>query len=184
MSTTIQPMTAEELLMMPKDGFRYELVKGELKKMSPAGFNHGVVGMSLGVLLAQHVKANKLGVVCLAETGFKIATDPDTVLAPDVSFVRRERIPQSGLPKAYFAGPPDLAVEVVSPGDTKKEVSEKVEDWLAAGAQAVWVVNPQRLTVTIHRPQMEAVTLGEDDELDGQDVVPGVRCRVAEIFAD
>jgi Uma2 family endonuclease len=182
MSTTIHLMAAEELLKMPKDGCRYELVKGELKKMSPAGFDHGVVGMSLGLLLAQYVKAHNLGVVCLAETGFKIETDPDTVLAPDVSFVRHERIPPSGRPKAYFPGAPDLAVEVVSPGDTKKEVSGKVVDWLAAGARAVWVINPKRRIVTIHRPLLAVITLDENDELDGQDVVPGFRCRVSEIF--
>ncbi len=183
MSTTVQVMTADELLLMPKDGFRYELVKGELKKMSPAGFEHGVIGMNLGMLLARYVKANKLGDVCLAETGFKIASAPDTVLAPDVSFVRRERIPESGRPQAFYPGAPDLAVEVVSPGDTKKEVAGKVEDWLAAGCQAVWVINSKRRTVVIHRPQTEALTLTEDDELDGQDVVPGFRCSVSEIFA-
>ncbi|HEX7998423.1 MAG TPA: Uma2 family endonuclease [Pyrinomonadaceae bacterium] len=183
MSTITQSVTAEELLKMPKDGFRYELVKGELKKMSPAGFEHGAVGMTLAMLLAQYVKANNLGVVCLAETGFKIASDPDTVLAPDAAFVRRERLPASGLPKAFWPGAPDLAVEVVSPGDTAKEVAGKVEQWLAAGASAVWVVNPKRLTVTIHRPQIEALTLSEADELDGQDVAPGFRCRVSEIFA-
>lgn len=182
MSTTIQPTTADELLKMPKDGFRYELVKGELKKMSPAGFEHGVVGMNIGMLLARHVKANNLGVVCLAETGFKIASNPDTVLAPDVSFVRRERIPQSGRLTAFYPSAPDLAVEVVCPGDTKKEVAGKVEDWLAAGSGALWVVNPKQRTVTIHRPQGEALTFSETDELDGQDVVDGFRCRVSEIF--
>lgn len=182
MSTTIQPMTAEELLLMKKDGFRYELVKGELKKMSPAGFEHGVVGMNMALLLSQHVKANNLGVICLAETGFKIETDPDTVLAPDVAFLRRERIQQTGRPKAFYPGAPDLAVEVVSPGDTKREVAEKVEGWLAAGSGAVWVVNPKPRTNAIHRTQTEVLTLGEDDELDGQDVVPGFRCRVSEIF--
>lgn len=183
MSTTVQVTTAEELLLMPKDGFRYELVKGELKKMSPAGFEHGAVAVNVAILLGQYVKANNLGVVLAAETGFKLASDPDTVLAPDVSFVRRERIPQSGLPKAFYPGAPDLAVEVVSPGDTRKEVAGKVEDWLAAGSRAVWVINPKRRTVVIHRPQTEAVTLGEMDELDGQDVVPGFRCSVSEIFA-
>jgi Uma2 family endonuclease len=183
MSTTIQPTTAEELLMMPKDGFRYELVKGELKKMSPAGVEHGAVAVNLTILLGQYVKANNLGIVLAAETGFKLAIDPDTVLAPDVSFVRRERIPQSGLPKAFYPGAPDLAVEVVSPGDTKKEIEGKVEEWLAAGASAVWVVDPKRRTVIVHRLRAEAITLGETDELDGQDVVPGFRCNVSEIFA-
>ena len=183
MSTTIQPVTADELLMMPKDGFRYELVKGELKKTLPAGFEHGAVAVNLTILLGQYVKANRLGVVLAAETGFKLASNPDTVLAPDVSFVRRERIPQSGRPKAFYPGAPDLAVEVVSPGDTKKEVAGKVTDWLAAGAGAVWIVDPKRRTVTVYLQQAEAVTLGETDELNGQDVVPGFRCNVSEIFA-
>jgi Uma2 family endonuclease len=183
MSTTIQPTTAEELLKMPKDGFRYELVKGELKKMSPAGIEHGAVAVNLTIILGQYVKANQLGIVCAAETGFKIASAPDTVLAPDISFVRGERIPESGLPKAFWPGAPDLAVEVVSPGDARKEVAKKVEDWLAAGARAVWVVNPKLRSVEVHRPAAAALMLDETDELDGQDVVPGFRCRVAEIFA-
>jgi Uma2 family endonuclease len=182
MSTAVQPMTAEELFKMKKDGFRYELVQGELKKMSPAGFDHGAVTINLSTILAQHVKANKLGVICAAETGFKIATDPDTVLAPDISFVRCERIPPSGRPKAFWPGAPDLAVEVVSPGDSKKKVAQKVEDWLAAGSSAFWVINPGQRTVTLHRPLAETITLDENAELDGQDVVPGFRCRVSEIF--
>jgi Uma2 family endonuclease len=104
------------------------------------------------------------------------------VLAPDVSFVRGERIPESGLPTAFWPGAPDLAVEVISPRDTAKEVAGKVEDWLAAGSRAVWVVNPKRRTVMAHRPQAEVITLGDDDEFEGQDVVPGFRCRVSEIF--
>jgi Uma2 family endonuclease len=103
MSATTQPMTAEELLLMPRGKFRYELLKGELRKMSPAGSEHGAVIINLTLPLAQHVKANKLGVVFGAETGFKIARNPDTVLAPDIAFVRLERIPESGIPKAGTA---------------------------------------------------------------------------------
>jgi Uma2 family endonuclease len=182
MSTTTQPMTADELFMMPDDEFRYELVKGELIKMSPAGSEHGAIIINLTLPLAQHVKANNLGVVFGAETGFKIAKNPDTVRAPDIAFVRRERIPESGIPKEFWPGAPDLAVEVLSPGDKMKEVDEKVVDWLASGASAVWVVNPKRKSVTVHRSQKDAQTLLEDDELDGQDVVSGFRCRVVDIF--
>ena len=182
MSTIARPMTADELLMMKRGEFRYELIKGELKRMSPAGSEHGAIIVNLTLLLAQHVKANKLGVVFGAETGFKIASSPDTVRAPDIAFVRRERIPESGLPKEFWPGAPDLAVEVLSPGDRIKAVEEKVGDWLAAGASAVWVVDPKRKSVTVHGSSKDTRTLLEDDELDGQTVVSGFRCRVADIF--
>jgi Uma2 family endonuclease len=92
-------MTAEELLSFSDDGYRYELVKGELRKMPPAGFEHGVRGVGLTWRLAQYVETNRLGRVTAAETGFKIATDPDTVRAPDIGFVRADRIPDGELPK-------------------------------------------------------------------------------------
>lgn len=182
MSATTQLMTAEELLLLPRGGFRYELLKGELKKMSPAGSEHGAIIVNVTLLVGQHVKSKKLGVVFGAETGFKIEENPDTVLAPDVAFVRRERIPETGIPKKYWPGAPDLAVEVLSPGDTVSEVDEKVDKWLASGASAVWIVNPKRRSVTVYRAQNDAVILMENDELDGQDIVPGFRCRIAEIF--
>jgi Uma2 family endonuclease len=182
MGTTTQLMTAEELLKLTRGEFRYELVKGELRKMSPAGSEHGAIIVNLTSPLDQYVKANQLGRVFGAETGFKLASDPDTVRALDIAFVRRERIPPTGIPKEYWPGAPDLAIEVLSPRDTVYAVDEKVEEWLAAGARAVWVVNPKRRTVTVYRPQAKAFTLADNEELDGQEVVPGFRCRVAEIF--
>jgi len=134
------------------------------------------------VLLGQHVKSNNLGVCFGAETGFKIASDPDTVRAPDVAFVRREKIPESGITKKFWPGAPDLAVEVPSPGDTYAEVEEKVEDWLAAGARAVWIVNPKRRSVSVYRSMTDVTRLSDADELEGVDVVPGFRCKVSEIF--
>ena len=139
--------------------------------------------MNLATPLAQHVKMHGLGVVCGAETGFRLASDPDTVLAPDIGFVRRDRLPASGLPAGYWPGAPDLAVEVLSPGDTIFEVDEKVATWLAAGAAAVWVVNPKRRTVTTHRAGAAPLTLSEDETLAGDDVVAGFRLPVTEIFA-
>jgi Uma2 family endonuclease len=182
MTTTLQRSTASELFGMPDDGFRYELVKGELRRMSPSGWRHGVVVVNVTLLLGQYVKTTKLGVCCGAETGFKIASDPDTVRAPDLGFVSRERIPGGGVPKTFWPGAPDLAVEVLSPGDTRREVDEKVADWLEAGARAVWVVNPKRLSVSVYRSMTDVTRLSEGDELDGGDVVPGFRCKVSEIF--
>ena len=182
MSTTLQQVTADELFAMPKDGFRYELVKGELRKMSPAGTEHGAIIFNLSILLGQHIKANNLGQGFGAETGFKLATNPDTVRAADIAFVRRERIPATGIPKNFWQIAPDLAVEVLSPGDTLEEVEEKVEDWLAAGTRAVWVVSPKRRSVTVYRSMTDVTRLSEADELDGGDVVPGFRCKVTEFF--
>ena len=182
MSTTTQLMTADELLKLPRGSFRYRLVKGELITMSPSGSEYGVIVVNLTVLLGQYVKANKLGIVFGAETGFKIEENPDTVLAPDVAFISREHIPESGIPKKYWSGAPDLAVEVLSPGDTTREVEKKVNQWLTAGARLVWTINPGRKSVTVHQASRDTFTLSEKDELDGEDIVPGFRCRLSEIF--
>jgi Uma2 family endonuclease len=182
MSTTHTMVTADELFMMPDDGFRYELVQGELRRMPPAGSEHGAVIMNIGTPLDQFVKAHGLGVVFGAETGFKIASEPDTVRAPDLAFVRRERIPEEGIPRGFWPGAPDLAVEVISPGDTYTEVEEKVNDWLNAGTHIVLVLNPRTRTVTVYTSHTDVARLTESDTLDGDELLPGFTCRVAELF--
>jgi Uma2 family endonuclease len=176
-------VTADELFRMPEDGYRYALVRGGLLRMTPAGFDHGAVIMNLAVPLGQHVKTGRLGVVCGAETGFVLERQPDTVLAPDIAFVRRERIPAAGRPGTFWDGPPDLAVEVRSPGDSRKEVAGKVAAWLASGTLAVWVVDPSDASVTIHLPHRTPRRLAESDGLDGAPLLPGFRLPVQEIFA-
>ncbi len=182
MSTTTLLMTAEELLAMPDDGFRYELVEGELRRMSPAGHSHGRIGMMLALALGQYVKDKKLGSTYLAETGFKLKTNPDTVRAPDVSFIRQERVEQIGNTEGFWPGAPDLAVEVNSPGDKVGEVEEKVKEWLSAGARLVWVVSPKLRAVTVYRSLTDISTLTEKDMLDGGEVTPGFQFPVAELF--
>jgi Uma2 family endonuclease len=182
-ATEIKLMTADELFEMPNDGSRYELVRGELKRMSPAGDEHGRVGMKLAIPLGYHVEQNDLGQLYLAETGFLITTNPDTVRAPDIAFVRMERIQETPKVKSYRPGAPDLAVEVTSPGDTVSEVEEKVTEWLEAGARLVWIVSPKMKAVTVYRSLTNIVTLTEKDTLDGGEVVPGFQIAVAEIFA-
>lgn len=175
-------LTAEDLLALPDDGFRHELVNGELTTMTPAGSEHGIIAMRLATRVGPYVEARDLGEVFTAETGFKIASDPDTVRAPDLAFVRRERIPESGIPKGFWPGAPDLAAEVVSPGDTYEEVEEKVAQWLGAGTLLVWVVNPRHRTVAVRSTSDEVRILSETDELHGGDVLPGFTCSVAELF--
>jgi Uma2 family endonuclease len=183
MSTTTQLMTAEELLKLPRGQFRYELVEGELRQMSPAGHNHGRIVVRLTLPLAQHVADHNPGEVYAAETGFKLKTNPDTVRAPDVSFIRRERVEEVGETEGFWPGAPDLAVEVNSPGDTIREVEEKVEEWLNAGTSLVWVVSPKLRTVTAYRSLTDIVTLTERDALDGGDVIHGFQYPVAKLFA-
>ena len=182
MSITTSIVTADELLRMPDDGYRYELVKGELRKMTPAGGPHGKVANRTGWLLTQHVEPNQLGVVFAAETGFRLAVDPDTVRAPDVAFVSRERIQRIGIPEGYWPGAPDLAIEVVSPGDTYIEVEDKVMEWLSAGTRMVVVINSVKRSVSIYRG-LKATLLTENDVLSGQDVVPGWSVPVKDLFA-
>lgn len=181
MSTTTQLTTAGELLQL-NDDFRYELVKGELRKMSPAGSEHGAIIMRLAIPLGAHVQSNKLGVLFGAETGFKLAENPDTVRAPDIAFVSRERIPAGGIPKEFWPGAPDLAVEVNSPGDTVSEVEQKVDEYLQCGARLVWVVSPKLRAVTVYRSLTDIRVLTENDALEGGDVVPGFSFAVREIF--
>lgn len=183
MTITQQAMTADELLHLPDDGGRYELVRGELRRMAPSSFAHGRRSIKIGASLEWHVEANNLGVVCGAEAGFWLSREPDTVRAPDASFVSRERVEAVGEVAGYWPGAPDLAAEVVSRNDLYTEVEEKVIEWLDAGTRMVVVINPRKRTVTVYRSRTEIAILTEGDTLDGADVVPGWRLPVAAIFA-
>ena len=182
MITQTKPVTAEELLHQPSDGYRYELVKGELKKMAPAGYEHGTLAAIFTGLLISHVRAQKLGMVTAAETGFKLSTDPDTVRAPDVAFISQKRLDEAGPVRGYWPGAPDLAVEVVSPGDLYTEVGEKVAEWLGAGSRMVAVVNPRNKQVLVHTSPTDVKVLGLGDTLEGGEVVPGWTLSVEELF--
>jgi len=181
---TTTPVTAEQLLRMPDDGCRYELVRGDLRKTTLAGWKHGLVAGHLHALLGEHVLKINAGMILGGMPGFLLERDPDTVRAPDVAFIRNDHLPVTPPQEAYWPGPPDLAVEVVSPGDTVKEIDDKVQAWLDAGAMMVWVVSPSWRTVTVYRSASRIALLTENDELRGEDVVPGFSCRVAEIFAN
>ena len=183
MTTREKLYTAEDLLRLPDDGTRHELVRGELKTMSPAGNEHGYVALRIGRLLGNHVEENRLGRTSAAGTGFKIASDPDTVRAPDAAFVSRERLERGGEVEGFWPGAPDLVAEAVSPGDTHAEVVEKALSWLDAGCRMVLVAEPGRKVVTVYRSRENIRILAGDEFVDCADVVPGLRLPVAEIFA-
>jgi Uma2 family endonuclease len=176
MTTTTQLMTAEELMDLEGPN-RHELIKGELLTMPPPKFEHGRIVANLTMLLLQHVKANQLGAVC-TEAGYKLESHPDTVLAPDVSFVAKDRVVR---PEGYYLAPPDVAVEVLSPSDRRSRVEWKTNLWLSLGAKSVWVINPKLRTVEVLRDGGERKLFRESDELV-DDTVPGFRVTVSEIF--
>ena len=182
MVTTTRPMTAEELLDLPDDGFRYELIRGKLRKRLPAGQNHGRYAMNIGLSLGGYAKANRLGKSYIADTGYILATDPDHVLALDFAFISNERLNEIGESDGFAQGAPDIAVEVISPNDRYTEVEEKVEDWLNAGCRAVIIVNSRRQTVNLHRSPTDVTTLTKSDTLEISDIVPGWRMPIEAIF--
>ena len=176
-------MTAEELFVVSSDDCKYELIAGTLVRMSPTGATHGAVSARVAWLLVEYVEAHRLGVVCGAETGFILRRHPDTVRAPDVSFVSKDRVAAAGQPESYWPLAPDLAVEVLSPSDRRADVQAKLEDYFRAGSRLVWVIDPSARTVVVHRSPSDSTRLTEADELTGGTVLPGFASPVRRLFA-
>lgn len=187
MSRSVPPdagrtLTVEEFARLPDDETRSELVRGRVVREPPAGFEHGDIAARVAHRLREFVVREDLGRVVGAETGFVLCEDPPTVRAPDAAFVAAERLPADRAGFARLA--PDLAVEIVSPSNTMAQMHDKVWDYLDAGTRMVWVIEPRRRTVMVHRSRLDIRLLGEGEEIDGGDVLPGFRLPVTELFAD
>jgi Uma2 family endonuclease len=178
-----QPATisADDLERLTPPNKRSELVRGVLVVREPPGYQHGVVTARLARIIADYVDARRAGEVLAGDPGFKLASNPDTVRAPDVAFVKRERAPDPS-PTGFADFAPDLAVEVLSPNDRPGEVLAKVADWLSAGSSLVWVVDPARRSARVYRADGSEVLVSVDDALDGEDVLPGFICPLAALF--
>ncbi|MBI4500229.1 MAG: Uma2 family endonuclease [Gemmatimonadetes bacterium] len=174
-------VTAEELEHLSFPDKTVELVRGHLVVREPPGTWHGAVSMELGVKLSTYVRQHNLGLVFGQDTGFKIASSPDTVRGPDVAFVARERLGAIQT-RGFAALAPDLLAEIVSPDDRPGELLKKVGEWLSAGSRLVWVIDPLRNTARVYRPDGSVSVLGLEDSLDGEDVVPGFACGLREIL--
>ena len=177
-TTTTHLMTAEDLLNMPDDGNRHELIKGELLTMPVPKLRHGAVTMNLSVLLYSHIKANNLGLL-VGESGFHLETGPDTVLGPDIAFVARDRVGDDQ--DCFYPGAPDLAVEVLSPSDRRGKIERKTALYLDLGGRSVWNVDPRKRTVEVVHADGQRWIFQEDDEIV-DDTVPGFRVPVSKIF--
>lgn len=183
MSTSTALMTAEELLELPHgEGFRYELINGELITMPSSGFPHGRTCARLTAPLTQFILDHGLGEVFAAETGYQLTSKPDTVLAPDISFVTKERIKETGAQQGFWPGAPDLVVEILSPSDRPSKVKAKTSRWFVGGARQVWIVDPKTCTVTIHRSSSDSITFSGSDHLEADDILPGFRLSLERIF--
>jgi len=160
----------------------WELIDGVLLDISPPGGEHGGCVDNLHFALGSHVRSRQLGKLFAAETSFLLARDPDTLLAPDLAFIAEDRVPRP-LPKGWMQTIPDLIVEVVSLSDRVGDVTEKVGKWLGAGVRLIWVIYPAWRSVQVHRSGCEVRLLSESAVLEGDDVVPGFRMQVRELFA-
>jgi Uma2 family endonuclease len=179
-TTTRRAATEEDLLAMPKDGQKYELVDGEIR-VSPAGDRHSVIAAQLVALLVPFVKQHRLGYVMTADAGFRLPSK--NVRSPDASFVAAGRFPDDKVPDDFGSLAPDLAVEVLSPGDRPRYVLDKVGEYLEAGVRMVWVIDPRKERAVVYRSLSDVRELGADDALDGEDVLPGFRCTLREILS-
>lgn len=181
LATQTRPMTAEELFALPETGVRRELLAGEVREMAPAGGEHGRLGQRLSVLLSGYVMEHGLGESFLAETGFVLSRDPDTVRAPDGAVILKERLPEP-MPTGFVETIPDLVLEVASPSETHEAVMAKVGQWLDAGVKVVWVIWPEPRRLWVCRPGGDAQVLGPDDTLTCPDLVPGFEAPLCKVF--
>ncbi|MBA2753398.1 MAG: Uma2 family endonuclease [Chloroflexia bacterium] len=181
---TVTLTTVDDMTDLPEGPERYDLIEGELFRMSPAADRHGEIAMTIGFHLRNYVVPNRLGTVWASETGFILRREPDTLLAPDVSFVATGRRPPVDQRVGFVNVVPDLVVEVVSPSDRRRYVSAKVTAYLDAGVRLVWVVEPRTRTVTVHASGQPERVVDEDGTLDGGDVLPDFTLAVAEVFVE
>jgi Uma2 family endonuclease len=184
MSAVAQKLiTADEFFLMPDppDGSKTELVKGVVVTMPPPGFRHCEVQTTIAFVLKSFLKSQPVGRV-IVESGVRTDRDPDSVRGPDVSFWSFDRVPAGQSPVGYPDVAADLCVEVRSPSQSRRELRDKVREYLANGVRMVWVVEPDDQTVTVYRQPGEGRVLSEDATLTGEDVIPGFQCRVADFF--
>jgi len=194
-------LRAEEFAALPEVDAREELVRGDVVREPLPAFGHGVAAARVGAILDTWVHrpspdpsagpssdpdSGQSGALSpgrvVGHCGFVLARDPDTVRGPDVAYVSSERLAAGVTDGPFFEGAPDLAVEILSPSNRPREIAEKIREYLEAGAGRVWVVDPERKTVTVHGPNRSPRTLGPDDVLDGEEVLPGFTAPVAELF--
>jgi len=185
LETTVEkPVTVEDFYEIAFEGFRGELVGGELKETMPTSVLHGIIAGRIAIILGFFVLQNKLGEVLTAKTGFRLFVDKKTVRVPDVSFLSNEKLAEIKNVNKFYDGTPDLAIEVISPSETYNDVQGKLEDYLSAGVKMVWIIRPENKIVTTYRTLSDFKILRENEELNGEDLLPNFKCNLTDIFAN
>ncbi len=179
--TSAKLMTADELLRLGADA-RGELIRGVFCEMTPTGVQHARIAARLTVRLGVFIEPRRLGELAVGDMGVRLERDPDTVRAPDIAFTSAECSALEPAITGYAEVVPDLAVEVRSPNDSRREVHDKALMWLSHGVRLVWVVHPDTRTIDVYRADAPAATLAGDATLDGCDVLPGFACPVSAVF--
>ena len=181
-ATSTALMTAEELMQLPRGYFRAELINGVLVTMPLPRLPHGRAAMRLGMSLGQFILDHNLGETYITDVGFQLTQNPDTVVGPDISFISKERLEQAGDVMGYWQGPPDLAVEVYSPGYRPGKVSQRISRLFSFGTKQVWIVDLKASTVKVYRSTSDVTTFSGSDYLEAQDILPGFRLSLDKIF--
>ena len=182
-ATSTALMTAEELMRLPRGYFRAELINGVLVTMPLPRLPHGRAAMRLGMSLGQFILDHNLGETYITDVGFQLTRNPDTVVGPDISFISKERLDQAGDVTGYWQGPPDLAVEVYSPGYRPGKVSERISRLFSFGTKQVWIVDLKHRTIRVYRSQLDTTTFSGSDFLEAPDLFPGFSISLERIFA-
>jgi Uma2 family endonuclease len=175
-------LTARDVERLSIPDKQFELVRGRLLVRELPGTRHGVIAGKLLYRVSDFVRRHALGVVCAQGTGFRIRSDPDTVRAPDLAFIGRDRVPR--IPdRGYAELAPDMVSEVLSPDDAPGEVLAKVADWLDTGTRLVWIIDPKRVEARVYRADGSLSILNASASLEGEQVLPGFTCSLREILA-
>ena len=183
MTTAKKLLTADDLLAMPDDGKRYELIRGVLIELPLTSHEHGMVAARFGRRMGNFAEEHDLGHGVAADTGVNVERNPDTVRAPDYGFISYERMAEPPPPRGYADVIPDLVLEVVSPNDRQPDIDAKTQMWLEAGVRLVLVAYPETREVHAHHDDGSVVRYGMGDTVVGDPVLPGFTCPVADIFA-
>jgi len=173
--------TEKDLMKLSCKG-RYELIKGVVYEMSPGGQKHGFIASRIGYIISNYVYENKLGITTGAETGYKLCSNPDTVRSPDMAFESNEKLKEKGIIDGYSSIMPDLVVEVNSPSDSYVRIIKKVNEWLDAGVNQVWVIDPDDCSVAVYYSPEKYKIYNSGDTLSGGEILPGFKCKVEDIF--
>jgi Uma2 family endonuclease len=181
-ATETKLLTADDLFRLHSEGVRGELIRGVLCETIPSGMEHGEIVVNLSTELRNFVKPKRLGRLMASYSGVWLERGPDTVREPDIAFFAAGKIPAGARIQGYAEVVPDLVVEVKSPSDSVREVTDKARMWLSYGARLAWVLHPNRRSVDVHSRDDAVSTVTDGNTLSGGDVLPGFECKVSDIF--